>query len=109
MRDGQASSCTIVKNDAAHPVYPQSLRRISVVAAEEQDRYLPGVSPRLQLARAALLALRERLSQQPPAALQFDGLEVFAVPDEQYYVDRGVADFAPVGDLASAFIRQRGK
>lgn len=109
MREGQASSCTIVKNDTGHPVYPQSLRRISVVAAETQDRYLPGVSPRLQLSRTSLLALRERLPQPAPAPLQFEGLAVFGVADEEYYVDRGVADFAPVGDLAPAFIRQRGK
>lgn len=108
-RDGAASSCTIVKNDTTHPVYPQTLRRLSVMAIETEDTYLPGVSPRLHLSRATLLSLMAQLAQRSEGAVQIDDVEVCAVPDERYYVDRSAADFAPVGDLSSAFSRNRGK
>lgn len=109
VRDGEVSACTIIKNEFAHPVYPQTLRRIAVVAIEGPDQYLPGVSPRLHLSRPALLSLLDQLDKQTPGAIQSDGMEVFAVPDEKYYVDRDEADAMPVGDLVSAFIRSRGK
>lgn len=109
VRDGAVSACTIIKNEFAHPVYPQSLRRIAVVAIEEHDRYLPGISPRLCLSRSALMLLQDHLDRQTPGAIRIDDMEVFAVPDEKYYVDRDESNAMPVGDLASAFIRSRGK
>ncbi|RJG03911.1 hypothetical protein [Noviherbaspirillum sedimenti] len=109
VRDGEASACTIIKNDTAHPVYAQTLRRIAVMAIEAQDRYVNGVSPRLQLSRPTLLLLIDRIERQADDAIRIDALEVFAVPDEKYYGDRSEADIAPIGDLSSAFIRNRGK
>lgn len=109
VRDGQTSSCTIIKSEAAHPVFPQTLRRMSVMSAETEDRYLPGVSPRLHLSRASLMTLLEYQEKQSDSVIRIDDMEVCAVPDEQYYVDRSAAEFAPVGDLSSAFARNRGK
>lgn len=109
VRNGEISACTIIKNEFAHPVYPQTLRRIAVVAVEEHDRYLPGVSARLHLSRPALMLLRDHLGTPTPDVIHIDGMDVFAVPDEKYYVDRDESNAMPVGDLASAFIRSRGK
>lgn len=109
VRDGAASACTIIKNDTTHPVYAQTVRRIAVMAVEAQDAYLNGVSPRLQLSRPTLMSLADRIGQQADGAIRIDELEVFAIPDEKYYGDRGEAEIAPVGDLSSAFIRRRGK
>jgi hypothetical protein len=109
IRAGEVSACTIIKNDTAHPAYPQTLRRISVVAVEAQDRYMPGVSPRLHLSRPTLMAFLDHLEKQSGGAIRIDDMEVFAVPDEKYYIDRSAGDGAPVGDLASAFFRNRGK
>ena len=109
VRNGEPSSCTIIKSDSAHPVFPQTVRRMSVQATETQDRYAPGVSPRLQLSRTSLIALQSHLARQSAEAIRIDDIEVFAVPDEQYYVDRSDTEFAPVGDMSSAFMRNRGK
>lgn len=109
VRAGEVSTCTIIKNDTGHPVYPQTLRRIAVVAMEEQDRYLPGVSPRLHLSRASLMSLLEHIEKQAIGMIQLDDLEIQAVPDERYYVDRSAADAVPAGDLGFAFFRSRGK
>lgn len=109
VRDGEVSTCTIIKNDTAHPVYAQTVRRVGVMAVETQDAYVNGVSPRLQLSRPTLMALVDRIEQHSDGAIQFDGLEVFAIPDEKYYGDRGASEVAPVGDLSSVFIRSRGK
>lgn len=109
VRDGETSACTIIKNDTAHPVYAQTVRRIAVMAIEAQDRYVNGVSPRLQLSRSTLMSLVDRIEKQADDAIRIDELKVFAVPDEKYYGDRGEADIAPIGDLSSAFIRNRGK
>jgi len=109
VRDGETSTCTIIKNDTAHPVYTQTVRRVAVTAAETQDAYVNGVSPRLQLSRPTLMSLMDRIEQQSDGALQFDDLDVFAIPDEKYYGEPGEAKVAPVGDLTSAFIRSRGK
>lgn len=109
VRDGGTSSCTIIKSEFAHPLFPQTLRRISVMATEAQEQYLPGVSPRLHLARSTLTTLMVQLEQQSGDAVRVDAVEVVSVPDEQYYVDRSDTEFAPVGDLSSAFARNRGK
>ncbi len=109
VRSGETSACTIIKNDTAHPVYPQTLRRISVIAVEEQDRYMPGVSPRLQLSRPMLMSLLNLVDEQSGGAIRIGELEVLAVPDGQYYADRDDTKTSPIGDLASAFIRSRGK
>ena len=109
VRRGEASACTIIKNDTAHPVYPQTLRRISVIAVEEQNRYMPGVSPRLQLSRPMLMSLLNLIEEQSGGAILIGEVEVFAIPDGQYYADRDDAKTVPVGDLASAFIRSRGR
>lgn len=108
-RNGEPGSCTIIKNDTAHPIYPQTIRRVAITAVDTEDRFFPGVSPRMQLSRQTLDALLARLARFPDNALDIDGIRVFAVPDEQYYVDSSAAQSSPVGDLASAFIRSRGK
>lgn len=109
VRDGEHSSCTIVKNDVSHPVFPQTLRRISVMAAETEDRYLQGVSPRLHLSRSTLTGLLEHLEKQSDSAIQIDDVGVFPVPDEKYYVDRSTAQYSPIGDVSSEFSRKRGR
>lgn len=109
VRAGEVSACTIIKNDTQHPVYPQTLHRIAVVAMEAQDRYMPGVSPRLHLSRASLTSLLEHLEQESLGTIHLDGLQVQAVPDERYYVDRSATDAAPAGELGFAFFRNRGK
>lgn len=42
---GDATACTLIKNDNGHPVYPQSMKSIRVTAVEDSDYYddrLPG-------------------------------------------------------------------
>lgn len=109
VRDGQTSTCTIIKNDIAHPVYAQTIRRISVTAVESQNRYLKGVSPRLQLSRSTLLALLSHIDKPSDNGIEIDGMLVSAVPDEQFYTDHSAADSTPIGDLASSFFKNRGK
>ncbi|MBS0308302.1 MAG: hypothetical protein JSS58_04950 [Proteobacteria bacterium] len=109
VRDGQPSSCTIIKSESAHPIFPQTLRRIAVVATETADRYLPGVSPRLHLARASLALLLERVARQTDETILVGEVNVAGVADARYYVDRSAEEFAPVGDMNSAFMRGRGK
>jgi hypothetical protein len=36
---GGLSACTIIKNDTAHPTYPQTMTSINVVAVEDDDYY----------------------------------------------------------------------
>jgi hypothetical protein len=36
---GQQTECTLVKNDNAHPVYPQTMKSIEVVAVEDEEYY----------------------------------------------------------------------
>jgi len=36
---GESTSCTIEKRDNLHPVYPQSMPSISVVAVEDAEYY----------------------------------------------------------------------
>lgn len=109
VRNGEVSACTIIKNDAAHPVYPQTLRRIAVVAVEAEDRYMAGVSPRLHLSRASLLSLLEHIRAGTDGTIPLDDIEVVAVADHKYYVDRSAMDDVPVGDLAAGFFRNRGR
>lgn len=109
VREGEASTCTIIKNDTAHPVYAQTVRRVAVMAVEAQDAYLKGVSPRLQLSRPTLMSLADKSREQSNDPIRIDELEVFAIADEKYYGDPGGAKSSPVGDLSSAFIRRRGK
>ena len=40
VKKGEESSCTIVKRDNQHPVYPQTVSFISVVAVEDEDYYI---------------------------------------------------------------------
>lgn len=108
-RNGEPSSCTIIKSDNAHPVFPQTVRRLSIKATETQDGYAPGVSPRLHLSRSSLVALLDRLEKQSDESIRIDDMAIFAVPDAQYYVDRSDTEFAPVGDMSTAFSRNRGK
>lgn len=109
VRDGAVSACTIIKNDAMHPLFPQTLRRIAVVAAEAEDRYMPGVSPRLYLSRPSLTSLLAHIGEPSCAPIRLGDLEVFVITDEKYYVDRSATDAAPIGDLAAGFFRNRGK
>ena len=36
---GEATACTLIKNDFAHPVYPQSMLSIAVTAVEDDEYY----------------------------------------------------------------------
>lgn len=38
-RAGDASACTIIKNDDQHPVYPQTMSSIAVTAVEDEQYY----------------------------------------------------------------------
>ncbi|MBU5635117.1 hypothetical protein KOM00_00030 [Geomonas sp. Red69] len=70
---GQQTACTIIKNDKTHPVYPQTMRSIEVVAVEDEDYYFertPGPvhdsdTPNRELAQAILkLKGREYLNEK---------------------------------------------
>jgi hypothetical protein len=37
---GEDTACTIIKSDNKHPVYPQSMSEIMVVAVEDSDYYV---------------------------------------------------------------------
>ena len=37
---GEDTRCTIEKNDNVHPVYPQTMKTIDVVAVEDADYYI---------------------------------------------------------------------
>ena len=36
---GEQTFCTLIKNDNAHPVYPQTMASIEVVAIEDDEYY----------------------------------------------------------------------
>lgn len=36
---GDATACTLIKNDNLHPVYPQTMKSICVVAVEDAEYY----------------------------------------------------------------------
>lgn len=36
---GEHTFCTVIKNDDEHPVYPQSMPSISVIAVEDDEYY----------------------------------------------------------------------
>lgn len=45
-KKGEQTTCTIVKNDKIHPVYPQTMDMIAVTAVEDDKYYIdrkPGV------------------------------------------------------------------
>jgi hypothetical protein len=105
LRDGESRSCTIIKNDHAHPVYPQTLRRVAVTAVEAEDRYFSAVSMRLNLSRATLTTLLAHLDQQTEGAVDVDGMRITAVPDERYY-GAHEASFTPVGHVPSEPVKK---
>lgn len=37
--DGEDTGCTIIKRDTQHPVYPQSMNMIAVIALEDEEYY----------------------------------------------------------------------
>ena len=39
VKDGGESECTLIKRDNRHPVYPQTMNFIFVVAVEDEDYY----------------------------------------------------------------------
>ena len=42
---GEYTQCAIIKTDTVHPVYPQTMKEIAVIAVEDSDYYidrLPG-------------------------------------------------------------------
>ncbi len=36
---GESTECTIIKRDNTHPIYPQTVKEIIVVAVEDTDYY----------------------------------------------------------------------
>ncbi len=45
-KQGEQTTCTIIKRDNLHPVFPQTLEEIEVVAVEDNDYYTdrcPGI------------------------------------------------------------------
>lgn len=106
VRDGESSPCTIIKSDHAHPVYPQSMRRIAASAVESGDQYFTGVSQRLNLSRTTLTFLLDHLDKQLDSKAELNGMLVMAVPDEKYYVNRDGANITPVGDVSPASLKK---
>ncbi|MBI1890487.1 MAG: hypothetical protein HYS18_07575 [Burkholderiales bacterium] len=100
VREGESSPCTIIKSDHAHPVYPQSIRRIAVTAAETGDQYFPGVSQRLNLSRATLTLLLDHFDKQVDSKVELNGMLVTAVHDDKYYVDRDGGNITPIGHVS---------
>lgn len=37
--NGEDTQCTIIKRDTLHPVYPQTMKEIEIVAIEDQEYY----------------------------------------------------------------------
>jgi len=75
---GQQTECTLVKNDYAHPIYPQTMKSVEVVAVEDGEYYKERVAglvhdtdtPNRDLAQAILkLKGREYLNDQEFAAV----------------------------------------
>jgi len=76
---GQKTECTLVKNDTAHPVYPQTMKSIEVVAVEDKEYYKErdaglvhaADTMNLELAVALMkLKLRECLNDQELAVVK---------------------------------------
>lgn len=76
---GQQTECTLIKCDNAHPLYPQTMKNIEVVAVEDEDYYshrVPGAvcnadTPGRELALAILkLKGREYLNKQEYAVVK---------------------------------------
>lgn len=109
IRDGEASSCTIIKNDYAHPVYPQTLRRIAVTSVETMDQYFSAVSHRINLSRTTLLYLLAGLEKQTASEVEIGGMLVVAVPDEQYYAGHDASNAAPIGHVSPILGKKNGK
>ena len=70
---GQQTECSLVKNDNVHPVYPQTMKSIEVVAVEDEEYYkerdagfvYSADTPNRELAMAILkLKGREYLNDQ---------------------------------------------
>jgi hypothetical protein len=101
LNGGEASSCTIVKSDHAHPVYPQSMRRITVTAVEDGDRYFSAVSSRVNLSRQTLTALLEQLDKRGGGEIGIEGMRIVAVPDAKYYGAHAPSSITPVGHVSS--------
>jgi hypothetical protein len=40
VKAGESSTCTLIKSDNVHPVYPQTMPEIEVVAVEDEDYYI---------------------------------------------------------------------
>lgn len=36
---GETTACTVIKNDTVHPVYPQTMPEIAVIAVEDEEYY----------------------------------------------------------------------
>lgn len=36
---GEMTLCTVIKNDNKHPVYPQTMKQIAVIAVEDEEYY----------------------------------------------------------------------
>lgn len=39
-RNGEDTECTIIKNDNIHPLYPQTMSSIAVIAVEDEEYYI---------------------------------------------------------------------
>ena len=39
VKAGEQSYCTLIKGDSTHPIYPQTMDSIEVVAVENEDYY----------------------------------------------------------------------
>jgi hypothetical protein len=39
-KKGDSTYCTIIKNDNAHPIFPQTMTSVAVIAVEDEDYYI---------------------------------------------------------------------
>lgn len=76
---GQATECTLVKRDNGHPLYPQTMKAIEVIAVEDEEYYCkrdPGPvhqadTPNRELALAVLkLTGHKHLNEQEYAVVE---------------------------------------
>lgn len=104
VRDGGSCSCTIIKNDHAHPVFPQTVCRVAVTVVEAGDQYFADVSKRLNISRATLISLLALLEKPAEGKADIGDMAVFAVPDEKYYGDRS-DNLTSIGHVSSAFAK----
>ena len=89
------SECTIIKRDTAHKTFPQTIYEVYVKGVEGDEskanrhEYIVNCV-KVELARPIIEGLINLVGVRPVghAKFSFDVIDVVAIPDKDYYVDR---------------------